>query len=311
MKRAAALLLMMTMTLCMVQTAWADETMVIMGGMLRLRAQPDFSAEVLGRYASGTTVAVMGKADGWCAVTLPDGNHGYMHSAYLQPVGNHSQQSAQVVSDNGGDVNLRIGAGLDQTVLTTVPVGTRVTVLTAGSEWCSIRLPDGRIGYMMARFLASETGGARYVTSVNGGGVHMRTGPAQTYRSLGVLRVGTQVTLLEPGDTWHRIRYGDNEGFMMSRYLTTKAPVASAIRLSGVTMSTLSPRVGVVLEASVSPRGSQSVCIWTDDAGRFLGTGATYLVQAEDQGQRIRVTATGFGGTVGAVVSGQTAPVGQ
>ena len=308
MKRFLTFLLAMTCLLA--SPALADETRMVTGGMLRLREAPDFSAAVLGRYDSGTLVTTHERTGDWFAVTLPDGTRGYMHAAYLTAPKTEGDTLC-VVSDNGGDVNLRNGASLHAAVLTTVPVGTQVTVLLHGETWCCISVPGGQTGYMMTRYLAQEAGSTLYVNSQNGGGVHMRSGASQQSRSLGVLRVGTAVTLLDAGDRWHRIRYGSHDGWMMARYLTAAAPEKASPAVASVTVDQSAPRVGSALTASVRPNSAQCVFIWTDDAGRVLGSGRTYTVRAEDIGQRIRVTATGFGTTTGAAVSSVCSPVKQ
>ena len=137
----------------------------------------------------------------------------------------------------------------------------------------------------------------------------MRTGPSQEYRSLGVLHIGTQVTLLEAGSAWHRIRYGGHEGFMMARYLTTQPPQTPGTILRSVRMNSNMPRVGDILTATANPGSAQCLFIWSDDAGRLLGTGNRYQVKTDDIGQRIRVTVTGFGSTTGAAVSESSATV--
>ncbi len=306
MKKAALFILMMMLVW---DTALADEMMVVTGGTLRMRALPDFNAEVVGRYDEGTVVTVNGNTGDWKSVTAPDGRAGYMYGTYLKAVGEAETAAASVVSGNGGDVNLRSAPGLGAEVISKVPVGTAVTVLSGEGEWRYITLADGKSGYMMSRFLSVENGGIRFVTSTNGGGVNMRSGPSQQYRSLGVLRVGTQVTLLETGAVWCRISYGEHDGYMMARYLTTDAPLTAAPVIRSVRMSDVYPSVGDVLEARVSPADVQGLFIWSDDAGRLLGTGQWYQVQTDDAGQRIRVTVTGYGTTTGAAVSSASATV--
>lgn len=308
MKRFLTFLLAMACLLA--SPALADETRMITGGMLRLREAPDFGAAVLGRYDSGTLVTTHEKTGDWYAVTVPDGTKGYMHAAYLT-VPETGSETLCVVSDNGGKVNLRSGASLHADVIAAVPVGTPTTVLLRGDAWCCVSVPGGQTGYMMTRYLAQEAGSTLYVTSLNGGGVHMRSGASQQSRSLGVLRVGTPVTLLTAGDQWHHIRYGSHDGWMMARYLTAEAPEKASPAVASVTVDQSAPRVGSALTASVRPNNAQCVFIWTDDAGRVLGSGKTYTVRAEDIGQCIRVTATGFGTTTGAAVSSICTPVKQ
>ena len=139
MKKAALFILMMMLVW---DTALADEMMVVTGGTLRMRALPDFNAEVVGRYDEGTVVTVNGNTGDWKSVTAPDGRAGYMYGTYLKAVGEAETAAASVVSGNGGDVNLRSAPGLGAEVIGKVPVGTAVTVLSGEGEWRYITLAD-------------------------------------------------------------------------------------------------------------------------------------------------------------------------
>ena len=69
-----------------------------------------------------------------------------------------------------------------------------------------------------------STGTTAYVTSANGYGVRLRTGPSKGYRVLAVYPVGTEVTVLATGVIWSRIQVGTTVGYMMSEFLTTTPP---------------------------------------------------------------------------------------
>ena len=61
--------------------------------------------------------------------------------------------------------------------------------------------------------------GTAYVTSYNGYGVRLRTGPGTGYRIIRTYAVGTPVTVLERGTYWSHISIGGTVGYMMSQFL--------------------------------------------------------------------------------------------
>ena len=62
-------------------------TATVSGGALRLRAKPDDSGVVLGRYKSGTEVVLLADGETYCKVRTPDGKEGYMMKSFLSITG--------------------------------------------------------------------------------------------------------------------------------------------------------------------------------------------------------------------------------
>lgn len=63
---------------------------------------------------------------------------------------------AVVVSEDGNPVKLRSTPSTDNPYLAKAPVGTAVEVMQDAQGWAQVRLPDGKVGYMMTKFLAFE-----------------------------------------------------------------------------------------------------------------------------------------------------------
>ena len=63
-----------------------------------------------------------------------------------------------------------------------------------------------------------------YVTSRNGKGVNLRSGPSKGYPSIGFYSVGTPATMISYGNTWSQIFIGNRYGYMMTEFLTTSEP---------------------------------------------------------------------------------------
>ena len=63
------------------------------------------------------------------------------------------------VTTNGGKLNVRTGAGLDNYAFTQLPNGTVVEVIGTDGDWYMVRLPE-KIGYVYSGYMAlSDTGG--------------------------------------------------------------------------------------------------------------------------------------------------------
>jgi len=52
-------------------------------------------------------------------------------------------------------LTLRTGPGNDRKIIATMTAGQRVELLEQGSEWSKVRLPDGKDGWMLTRYLTS------------------------------------------------------------------------------------------------------------------------------------------------------------
>lgn len=279
------------------------------GKPVRLRTGPSTQYSIIASYAVGTPLTVLSSGEDWCKVRI-NGRTGYMMTDFIRTEGTvPGGYTAYVVADNGKNCVLRSGPSKQHDILASYPVGTRVTVVSYGSTWSQITV-NGLSGYMMTQYLSttapdtssgstSTVGYTAYVTSSNGLGVRMRSGAGKLFPTLATYSVGTQVTVLEYGSTWCKIRVGSCTGYMMTEFLTTAAPSL----VSAVSISANSVWPGQTLTASVSPSTASVTYKWINDRGVTLGTGSSYTVQTSDAGRKIRVTVTGRNGTSGTASS--------
>lgn len=239
-----ALVLLITAVLPFTE-ALAEQTGVVKGGWLILRSAPSFSGKIKSSYPTGTTVTITGQTGSWYAVTAPDGLTGYMLGDYLQVSGGGgsipAETTAYVTSRNGLNVRLRTGPGKGYSIIASYAPGTQCTILSAGKNWCMIQIGT-LTGYMMTQFLTNTpyiptptaapgpSGEYQvYVTSRNGKGVNLRSGPSKSYSSIGFYSVATPATMITKGKTWSYIRVGSRYGYMMTEFLTETVPVGPVI----------------------------------------------------------------------------------
>ncbi len=163
----AAILLALALPLAAIAETYAT---VIASDVLYLREEPRTDGEILGRYRHGTRVEILNstKYRNWAKVRA--GNKvGYMYKTYLSAFTTTSGSSGSsksggevssgtvryVRSPNGGPVNLRQRASTKTRLMARMPVGSRVTVLSAGSVWTRV-LYQGKDGWVMSKYLNTK-----------------------------------------------------------------------------------------------------------------------------------------------------------
>lgn len=130
-----------------------------------------------------------------------------------------AQETKQIgtVTTNGGNLNVRTGAGLDNTAFTQLPNGTVVDVIGRDGDWVKILLP-ARVGYVYGRYL-TVTDAADSTVSIGGmmGGSDALTpdGNLTLIDDIGSsTKAGKQFITLESknGNTFYLIIDRDDEG---------------------------------------------------------------------------------------------------
>ena len=215
----------------------------------------------------------------------------------------------------GGWLRLRAEASASSETISAYFTGTQVTIIGTSGEWYYVLTPDGHYGFMNSNYLtvtgsssgSTTTESTAYIYASNGKPVRMRTGAGTNYSVISTYSVGTQVTVLEYGKTWCRIRVNGYTGYMMTKFLTTTQP--TIISSAALNKNTVWP--GETLTVTTNPANISVSYEWLNDAGARLGTGSTYTVKTSDTGRRIRVRVTGKNGTTGSVVSGWAAVQGN
>jgi uncharacterized protein YgiM (DUF1202 family) len=118
---------------------------------LNLRENSNTTAKILGQYGNGKKVAILAQGTRWCKVTV-DQLTGYMQTGYLTLHGLPSIPLKKTADTSGGYVNMRRTASSTGTVITRVPSGKQVTVLTPGDIWTLTRY-GGTEGYIASSLL--------------------------------------------------------------------------------------------------------------------------------------------------------------
>ena len=126
---------------------------------LNLRAEPSLSAPIITSFPIDTAVTVTQRGKQWHRVQVGD-QTGYMAARYLAakmapayttPLSAPVQATLKNI--NGGSVvNFRLYPGMKTKIIRAYPVGTPVTVLEKGVNWCKVEI-EGQLGYVSTYML--------------------------------------------------------------------------------------------------------------------------------------------------------------
>ena len=197
---------------------------------LNLREEPGTDGAIITSVRNGDTVIVLQKGADWSRVRV-NNQEGFMSTKYLRFGSQSTAPSTGKVAvvNNPKDtqvLNLRQTASLDAKVLDYYRNGVKVTILNAGSTWHKVQVEDGKIGYMMAKFLkvTGDEGAVQpfqaKVINVNGGSyVNFRKGASLSAGIIDRVDVGSSVTVIEHGTDWCKVVVDGVEGYMSTWFL--------------------------------------------------------------------------------------------
>ena len=198
---------------------------------LNLREEPDANGAIITSVKNGGEVVVLQKGSNWSRVSVGT-QEGFMSTQYLNFGNTPAQQPATgkiAVVNNPRDtqvLNLRQSASLDAKVLDYYRNGVKVTILSAGTTWHKVQVEDGKVGYMMAKYLKVTDENAAVqpfqakVINVNGGSyVNFRKGASLSAGIIDRIDVGTSVTVVEHGTDWCKVTIDGVDGYMSTWFL--------------------------------------------------------------------------------------------
>ena len=199
---------------------------------LNLREEPRLNGTIITSFKPGTKVTVLQKGATWSRVEV-EGQEGFMATAFLNFGGQSSESKPAAgkiaVVSNPRDtqvLNLRASASLDAQVINYYRNGVRVTILEDGEVWFKVQVEDGKVGYMMKKFLTvtDESASIKPYTmtlfNANGGSiVNFRKGPGLNQPIIDKIPVGTEVTVIEHGTDWCKVTVDGVEGYISTWFM--------------------------------------------------------------------------------------------
>ena len=196
---------------------------------LNLREEPATNGAIITSAKNGAQVVVLQKGREWSRVSV-NGEEGFMATQYLHfgnaPVKPTGKVAVVANPKDTQVLNLRQTASLDAKVLDYYRNGVKVTILSAGDTWHKVQVEDGKIGYMMAKFLkvTDEEMVVKpfqaKVVNINGGSyVNLRAKASLNAKIIDRIDVGSTVTVTEHGTDWCKVIADGVEGYMSTWFL--------------------------------------------------------------------------------------------
>jgi uncharacterized protein YgiM (DUF1202 family) len=217
----------------------AGDLAVVDVARLNCRTSPGLDADVIYVIDGGTEVDVLAgptTADGyhWYRVQTADGDVGWVAGEWLTPPRastGYFGKGDEVVVDTDR-LNLRVGAGLDMTLVDVLPGGTPLIVsngpVTAdGYDWYEVETRDGRLGWVAGDYLAVAPGLGFAIgdaVRVANGRQNLRAAPGLDADVRRVME-NNEVLLIREGPvgangyTWYRVWNYGGEGWAAGEFL--------------------------------------------------------------------------------------------
>ena len=205
---------------------------------LNVRNSANTDAWVTAKLCSGVRVQVPAHTDEWASVYVagPNGGDSCSGSVQMQYLafGDDAEEvqsgcvrvkSAETLY---GDAARYMGIEQSRSDKLTLPAGTEMTVIGVYSgydidqdddDWFICLLDDGTI------LTVRNTGGilepleSLGITAKTASSVRMREGPSKEAKSIRTLDKGTKVEVVLRGEGWTIVKYKNQQGYVMSRYL--------------------------------------------------------------------------------------------
>ena len=230
-------------------TTGETATVTTASGSLNLRESMSGQAKILAQIPRGTRIPVIEKQADWTKTTYA-GKTGWVMNSFLTFSGSEVPDNNKPVQTQarviGGKLNMRASNTTSARVLAQIPSDTVIAVLEQKDGW--VRTSYGKhTGWVMTRYLTflpqdaekpdddtstptptptvtPDAGTSQPSTTVKavviGGKLNMREKESTDANVLTRIPEGASVTVEKRGNTWSKVQYNGQSGYVMSRYLS-------------------------------------------------------------------------------------------
>ena len=156
-------------------------------------------------------------------------------------------------------LNMRAEPNTASAVVTCVPRGTVVLVLSSSDGWYKVQY-QGQTGYMSGEYLSfsSNADGAFGTGSVTGNAVNVRSGPGTGYAVLGSVNKGQSFSVTGVSGGWYKISYNGATAYISGEYMDLGGSTATAATPAPAATQTESQGTGVITGNYVRMRSGPS-----------------------------------------------------
>ena len=224
-------------------------------GSLKLRAGAGTGYAVNGYVKNGDAIEVLEKGSVWSRVkAVRTGKTGYIKNMYISVTSSAEgmERGKNVyVSENGGSLKVRAGAGTNYAVNGYVQHGDAITVLSLGDAWSMIRVEkNGVVGFIRNEYIygyatpgwstdmetkpsVTTYDAATVVTKYANSTVNLRSGASSSSSKVGEVKRGTYLKVTGSQDNWYRVTTKNGQtGYISKTYVSLGAPARTTANLN-------------------------------------------------------------------------------
>ena len=199
---------------------------------LNLRDKASTSGRILTTIPKGKTVTILSEKDenGWYKVSY-GGKTGYVSGSYLTTSPSGSTTITTKTGTATENLNLRNQASLSGKILTTIPKGKTVTILSEKDEngWYKVSY-DGKTGYAISNYIKEGDSNSESTESTPSTPVpiegqptenlNLRDQPSTSGKILTTIPKGKTVTILSEKNAngWYKVSYNGKTGYVSGSY---------------------------------------------------------------------------------------------
>ncbi len=231
---------------------------------VNFRKGPSTKYASIGSLSKNTALIVLGTSGSWYQVSIvPTNEIGYVFSSYVTADASvtASPATGKKATINAIGVNLRTGPSSSYTSLGLLSKGTALTITGTSGSWTQVCIvATGKTGYVFTKYVTTESAATADPTNakpaaINAVGVNLRTGPSTSYKSLGLLEKGAQLTVTGTSGSWYQVIVvaTGRTGYVYKTYVTLTAATPSPATPSPATLSPATPSPATPSPATPSP----------------------------------------------------------
>ncbi len=127
-----------------------------------------------------------------------------------------SYKKAEVTATS---LNVRSENNTSSTVVSKISSGQEVSVVDTKDGWYKIKLDNGKEGWISGEYAKVKS----LVGSVNGDNVNLRQGMSTESPSLGTLKKGTEIKIVDKSGDWYNVEVNGLEGYIYSSLVSVKS----------------------------------------------------------------------------------------
>ncbi|KNB73944.1 SH3 domain-containing protein [Brevibacillus reuszeri] len=217
-------------------------------------ATPDPTTPAIGQLHAGETVNVITQQNGWIQfpydgvnawftteqapnpnAELDPGNPPTDINSGAQPgqptTSTPAKQTATVQTDG---LNLRSEANTTSSIITTLAVGTSLTVVEKQGDWYRVQTPAGQTGWVAGWLItvsqpSMPTPSGPYVTIVNPD-TNVRSGPSTEHEIIKRVQPGEKYSIANKEGEWFQVKFTDGSSGYIAGWLVSASGVPAVIR---------------------------------------------------------------------------------